>query len=136
MKFINHRHGVRSSTLRLAVLLLAGVASFPAWAAAHFLTLINDDMRTVVEVDAAPAGTATWSPLDIGGPLIGGSSGQATVRFGSAAGCKEDIRVRYADGAPLTIVGFDICRTPTLHLGRARAMGERHAQTGDTDHRG
>ena len=103
------------------VLSLAGLPTASAHAASHYLTLINDDARTVHVVEVAPAGTSAWAPLDLGGPLIGGSAGQATVRFGVGRPCKEDLRIIFAEKASLVVTDLDVCRVSTLHLGRARA---------------
>lgn len=81
---------------------------------------LNAD-RTVAVIDAAPAGTHRWRALDLGGSLIGGRSGQATVRFDGNEACKQDLSVTYRGMAALTITGFDICRTDRLYLGKALA---------------
>jgi len=94
-------------------------------AATKFVTFINDADRTVTDIEAAPAGTHRWHALDLGGPLIGGSSGQAIVRFDSDQACKQDVSVTYRGMAPLTITGFDICRTDRLYLGKALAKAMR-----------
>jgi hypothetical protein len=90
-------------------------------AATNFVTFINDADRTVTAIEAAPAGTHRWHTLDLGGSLIGGKSGQATVRFDGNEACKQDLSVTYRGMAPLTITGFDICRTDRLYLGKALA---------------
>jgi hypothetical protein len=94
-------------------------------AATKFVTFINDADRTVTVIEAAPAGTHRWHALELGGSLIGGSSGQATVRFEGDEACKEDLMVTYRGMAPLTITGFDICRTDRLYLGKALAKAMR-----------
>jgi hypothetical protein len=102
-------------------LLLTTLLATSVQAAPHFVTFINDADRTVTSVEAAPAGTRHWHALDLGGPLIGGRSGQATIRFDSADACKQDLSVTYRGLAPLTITGFDVCRTDRLYLGKALA---------------
>jgi hypothetical protein len=94
-------------------------------AATKFITFINDADRTVTAIEAAPAGTHRWHALDLGGSLIGGGSGQATVRFDSTEACKQDLSVTYRGIAPLTITGLDICRTDRLYLGKALAKSMR-----------
>lgn len=115
------RRRVARSWAHPAFLLLSVVFATSAHAAPHFVTLINDADRTVTDVAAAPAGTHRWRALDLGGPLVGGRSGQATVRFDSVEICKQDLLVTYRGMAPLTITGFDICRTDRLYLGKALA---------------
>lgn len=124
------RHAARSWS-HVALPLMALALAAPAMAAPHFVTFINDSDRTVTSIEAAPAGTRHWHTLDIGGPLIGGDSGEVAVRFDSSDPCKEDLSVIYRGMAPLTITGFDICRSDRLYLGKAlsRAMrtSERNA---------
>ncbi|WP_213947021.1 hypothetical protein [Luteibacter sp. dw_328] len=115
------RRHFRRSWAKPTFLFLGVVLATSAQAAPHFVTFINDADRTVTSVEAAPAGTRHWHALDLGGPLIGGRSGQATVRFDSAEVCKQDLSVTYRGLAPLTITGFDICRTDRLYLGKALA---------------
>ena len=133
---LSHRL-VRVSAVRLAFLATMTLVSFPAWAAAHFLTLINDDMRSVAAIEAAPAGTSGWARLNIGGALVGGSSGQATVRFDPSGSCQQDIRVTFRDGPPLTVTGFNVCRRRVLHIGRAHAAARWPVSQGlsRADHR-
>ena len=114
------RHLARSWA-KPTLLILGVLLAASAQAAPHFVTFINDADRTVTSVEAAPAGTHHWHALDLGGPLIGGRSGQATVRFDSAQACKQDLSVTYRGLAPLTITGFDVCRTDRLYLGKALA---------------
>jgi hypothetical protein len=102
-----------------------------AHAPSHFVTFINDDVRTVIAIRATPARGSTWRALDIGGVLIGGEAGQATVRFDTAEPCKQDLAITYREGAPLTVIGFDTCRTAVLHLGRAREAAARAAVAND-----
>jgi hypothetical protein len=115
----------------LACLLMC-VATFPAPAeatgATHYLTLINDDDRSVTAVEARPAGDRAFQPLDIGDPLGGGRAGQATVAM-PAGPCRWDLRVVYRDNALLTITGWNVCRQPVLRFGAARqaALRQRHS---------
>jgi hypothetical protein len=104
-----------------AFLVVSIILAAPVQAATHFVTFINDADRTVTAIEAAPAGTHRWHALDVGGSLIGGRSGQATVLFDSDEVCKQDLAVTYRGMAPLTITGFDICRTNRLYLGKALA---------------
>lgn len=107
-------------------LLFAGIIlAAPVQAAAKFVTFINDADRTVTAIEAAPAGTHRWHTLDLGGSLTGGRSGQAIVRFDGNEACKQDLSVTYRGMAPLTIAGFDICRTDRLYLGKALAKAMR-----------
>lgn len=126
---MDHHHQTRRfvprSSAHPALLLLGLLCATSAHAAPHFVTFINDADRTVTDVATAPAGTHRWHTLDLGGPLIGGRSGEATVRFDSAEVCKQDLSVTYRGMAPLTITGFDVCRTNRLYLGKALARARR-----------
>jgi len=104
-----------------AFLVVGMILATSAQAATKFVIFINDADRTVTDIEAAPAGTHHWHALDLGGSLIGGDSGQATVRFDGDEACKQDLSVTYRGMAPLTITGFDICRTDRLYLGKALA---------------
>lgn len=120
------RHLTRSWTqpifLSLGVLLATSVQAAP-----HFVTFINDSDRTVTSIEVAPTGTHRWHALDLGGPLIGGRSGQTAVRLDDTEACKEDLSVTYRGMAPLTITGFDVCRTNRLYLGKALAKAMLHS---------
>ena len=120
------RHVARSWS-RVAFPFLALVLATSARAAPHFVTFINDSDRTVTSIEASPAGTRHWHMLDIGGPLIGGDSGEAAVRFDSSDPCKQDLSVIYRGMAPLTITGFDVCRSDHLYLGKALSSAMRAA---------
>lgn len=119
-----HRLFARSR-LQLAFLLASTMLATSVQAAPHFVTFINDADRTVTNIEAAPAGTHRWRVLDIGEPLVGGRSGQAIVRFDGTEICKQDLLVTYRGMAPLTITGFDVCRTDRLYLGKALARSVR-----------
>lgn len=123
----NHRARRRLAApwARSTFIFLSMMVATSAEAETHFVTFINDAARTVTAIEAAPAGTHRWHVLDLGGPLIGGESGQATVRFDSADACKQDLSVTYRGIGPLTITGFDICRTRSLHLGKALTQALR-----------
>jgi len=122
--FLRSRRGERSWAPSAFLLLTLGCAT-SVEAATHFVTLVNDSERTVTSIEATPMGTHRWHALDLGGPLVGGRSGQADVRFDGAEPCKEDLSVTYRGMAPLTITGFDICRTDRLYLGKALANAMR-----------
>ena len=125
----NHRTRHRSarSWAQTAFLFVGMILAASVQATTNFVTFINDADLTVTAIEAAPAGTHHWHALDLGGSLIGGSSGQATVRFDGDEACKQDLSVTYRGMAPLTITGFDICRTNRLYLGKALAKALRSA---------
>ena len=108
-------------------LLLGVMSAASAQAAPHFVTFVNDSDRTVTSIETAPAGTRHWHTVDLGGPMIGGKSGEIAVRFDSAEVCKQDLAVTYRGIAPLTITGFDVCRNDHLYLGKALAKAVRAA---------
>jgi len=124
--FLRSRRGLRSWAPPAFLLLGLGCAT-SVQAASHFVTFVNDSDLTVTSIEAAPVGTHRWHALDLGGPLIGGRNGEADVRFDGAEPCKEDLSVTYRGMAPLTIKGFDICRTDRLYLGKALAKAMRSA---------
>lgn len=115
---------------RPAVLLLSVVFATSAQAKSHFITFINDADRTVTSIEVAPAGTHLWHAVALVGSLIGGRSDEATVRFDDADTCKQDLSVTYLGLPPLTITGFDICRTSRLYLGKALAKAVRQMGPG------
>ncbi|WP_426287620.1 hypothetical protein [Luteibacter sp. E-22] len=110
------------------VLAIAAAWAGSAQAATHYLTIINDDSVPATSVEAAPRGTADYRPLDTAGSLQGGRAGQVMVAFPDGQ-CVFDIRVTYPDRGPLTITQWNICRQPTLYLGKARRAGIRQADS-------
>jgi hypothetical protein len=114
-----------------AFLFLGMAFAASAQAAPHFVTFINDSDRTVTSIEAAPADTRRWHALDLGGPLVGGRSGQAAVRFDDTEACKQDLSVTYRGMAPLTITAFDVCRADRLYLGKALAKARRTDPSGE-----
>lgn len=125
----DQRHSVRRrfarASIRSAFIVMGICFASAAQAAPHFITFINDAARTVTDIEASPAGTHHWHALALGGPLIGGESGQAIVRFDDTETCKQDLLVTYRGLAPLTITGFNICRADKLYLGKALAKAMR-----------
>jgi hypothetical protein len=119
-----HLWGARRAPTVFAIVLTA--VALPAWAATHYLTLINDDAVSALRVELAPHGTTDWQTVDTAGPLQGGRAGQATVTM-PAGVCVVDVRVTYADRGPLTVTEWNACRQPALYLGKARRAGLRHA---------
>lgn len=108
--------------------LLAGLAwgSSAAFAAppTRYLTVINDDDRTIQAVEISPADTATFEPMALPSPLVGGRAGQATVGVPDGA-CARNLRVIYRDNTVLTISNWNVCRQAVLHVGAARLAGLR-----------
>jgi len=95
--FLRSRRGARSWAPSAFLLLTLGCAT-SVEAATHFVIFVNDSDRTVTSIEATPVGTHRWHALDLGGPLVGGRSGQADVRFGGAEPCKEDLGHLSRDG--------------------------------------
>jgi len=124
-KHYKTRRASSRSWTPMMFLVVGTLLTAPVQAATKFVTFINDADRTVTSIEAAPAGTQHWHALELGQPLIGGRSGQATIRFDSDEPCKQDLLVTYREMAPLTIAGFDICRTDRLYLGKALAKAMR-----------
>ncbi|SEN05552.1 hypothetical protein SAMN02800694_2627 [Luteibacter sp. UNCMF331Sha3.1] len=108
------------------VLAIVGALGPSAHAATHYLTVINDDAVPATSVEAAPTGTNDYRPLDTAGSLQGGRAGQVMVAFPDGQ-CVFDLRVTYPDRGPLTVTQWNICRQPTLYLGKARRAGIRQA---------
>lgn len=122
---LSHRHRSTCARNMTAIAMLA--ITIPAQARTDYLTLINDDDRTITEIEAAPAGTKNYGPLDTGGPLIGGRNGQATITL-PAQPCRWDLRVVYRDNSLLTITGWDACRQTVVHVGAARQAAMRQGR--------
>ncbi|WP_285405065.1 hypothetical protein [Luteibacter sp. ME-Dv--P-043b] len=110
------------------VLAITGTWACSAQAATHYLTLINDDAVSAVAIEAAPTGSTDYRTLDTAGSLQGGRAGQVMVAFPDGQ-CVFDLRVSYPDRGPLTVTGWNICRQPTLYLGKARRAGIRQAES-------
>jgi hypothetical protein len=106
--------------LRAGFLALLSVSA-QANAATHYLTVINDSAGTVTNIAYAPTGTDRWFAMQ-GGPLLGGSAGQTAIAMPPSS-CVFDIRVRFADGNPLTIKAWNACRQSVLHVGRPLEQG-------------
>ena len=127
---MGQHHGTRRRlTCSLTVMFLGVLLTRSAQAATHFVTFINDSDRTVTSIEATAAGTHRWHALDLGAPLIGGGSGQAAVRFDDTEKCKQDLSITYRGMSPLTVTGFDICRSDRLYLGKALAKALRSRLT-------
>ena len=99
----------------------------PAEAATRYITIVNDDSRTVVQVDMALAGTRDFQTLDISTPLIGGREGQATAVIPTGA-CLRDLRVIYRDSSLLTVTGWTVCRQSVFHIGAVHQAAARQRQ--------
>lgn len=120
---LSHRSTRAKQMLAVAMV----VVTVPVEARTHYLTLINDDDRTITAVEAAPTGTRAYQSLATGSPLIGGRSGQATVTL-PARPCRWDLRVVYRDNSLLTITGWDACRQTVVHFGAARQAAMRQGR--------
>lgn len=106
------RHGSK------AVLLATLLCAMPAFAATHYLTVINDSSDTVTSIAYAPADTDRWFVAD-GGPLEGGRVGQATIAMPPSS-CVFDFHIRFKDQPTLTIKAWNACRGSVLYVGRAQ----------------
>lgn len=106
------------------VVLLWATGPAPATPASHYLTWINDDDRTVVLLETAPAGSSTFEPVVLAAPLIGGRSGQETTALPTSP-CLRDLRIVYRNSTVLTVSGWNVCRQSVIHIGAARRAGLR-----------
>ncbi|MEX1826799.1 hypothetical protein [Luteibacter sp. CQ10] len=94
---------------------LLAIAS-PAFAADHRLTVVNNGSTPVTSLAYSPPGSNRWFAMG-GGPIPAGESGKAVIAMPPSA-CVFDFRVRY-HGAPEQLIrGWNVCRTPTLHVGQ------------------
>jgi hypothetical protein len=105
------RHGSK------AVLLATLLCAMPAFAATHYLTVINDSPSTVTSVSYAPPDTNRWFVME-GAPLEGGRAGQATIAMPPSS-CVFDFRIRFKDQPTITIKAWNACRESVLHVGKA-----------------
>lgn len=102
----------------------------PAFAAAHYLTVINDSDTDLSQVETAEPNTDRWTPL-IQSVIPGGRQGEATVAVPSTL-CVWDIRLAAADRPPLTIRGWNICRQPVLYAGKAYRQARLNTEAAGT----
>lgn len=112
---------------RLAMLLFALANIHPASAATRYLTVVNDDARTVEMVEVAPAGSGAFEPLGLPSPLIGGRGGQGTAEVPPGP-CVRDLRVVYRDTSVLTVTAWNTCRNAVIHISAARRAGLRQSR--------
>lgn len=105
----------RHACTAFLLLTVGGLFVSPAHASTRYLTLINTGAVTVLSVGVAAAGSHAWTALDVGGALIGGRAGQATVAP-PLHDCRVDLRLTYPDRAPLTLTGLDVCQGSVVHL--------------------
>lgn len=101
-----------TATFRLALSVAfpaAALLAAPAFAQDAALQLVNDSGLTVMEVYAAPAGTADFGGDDILGAEVipPGATGAVTVP-GGAAQCAVDLLVVFEDGSERTDAA-DVC---------------------------
>lgn len=90
---------------------------------ARYVNFINDGRDIVVSIEQAEPGTSHWFHNMLDGPLAGGYAGQSLLSISTERGCLQDIRILFADRKMLTITALDVCRVPTLHIGRAWRLG-------------
>ena len=99
------------------------LASGCAMTRARYVNFINDGQDTVISIEQAQPGTNHWARTALDGPLAGGYIGQSILSISTERGCLQDIRILFADRKMLTITALDVCRVPTLHIGRAWRLG-------------
>ena len=89
----------------------------------RYVNFINDGQDTVVSIERAEPGTNHWFGNMLDEPLAGSYVGQSILSISTERGCRQDIRILFADHKMLTITALDVCRVPTLHIGRAWRFG-------------
>jgi hypothetical protein len=99
------------------------VASACSTSPTRHVNFINDGQDTVVSIEQAEPGTNRWVRNMLDQPLVGGYIGQSILSISTERGCLQDIRILFADQKMLTITALDVCRVPTLHIGRAWRLG-------------
>lgn len=112
--------------LYMVIVIIGFAVASPTFAAAKFLTIVNNDDDSIVQVAVATPDTTAYRPLDVGAPLQVGKAGQATVSISGP--CVVDLRISYATYPSVTITHWDVCRQPTLYAGKARHAAIRHAR--------
>lgn len=110
--------------------LLAGMVAavvLPAMAVGepgtHYLTVVNDDDRSVVMIQIRALDEPTFTPVEAP-QLEGGRAGQATVAL-LPGPCLRDLRFVYRDSTVLTVSRWNSCRQSSIHIGVARRAGLR-----------
>lgn len=104
--------------MTLAALMLMAAAS-----GGVYLDLINDSRDRVVAMEAAPAGTERWVPVQFGAPLRGGGD-SLTVRL-DHDGCRYDLRFRFNRGPVLLHADYDACAGRRYRIGLHRRVASR-----------
>jgi hypothetical protein len=85
-------------------------------------TLLNRSGRPVAQLYASPAGLGEWGHDRLGTTTVP-PGGRHLVRLGAGAGCRQDLRILYRDGARQDLPGLDLCVTREVVLGAAAAAG-------------
>lgn len=88
----------------------------PAFAADHRLTVVNNGSIQVTSLAYSPPGNDRWFVMG-GGPIETGKTGQVVIAMPPSA-CVFDFRVRYHRAPQQLIRSWNVCRTPTLHVGQ------------------
>jgi hypothetical protein len=88
------------------------------WKTPAPFTLVNATAASVATLALAPAGTAEFATVDLGGAVQGGLT-SATFRP-TAGPCVRDMQVTFADQRSTVLAGIDVCRTHALRLERLK----------------
>jgi hypothetical protein len=87
-----------------------------AGAAGPDFALLNRTARPVAQLYASPAGLGEWG-YDRTGTTTVPPGGRHVVRLQDGAGCHQDLRILYRDGARQDLPDLDICVTREVVLG-------------------
>jgi len=117
--------------LRRCLIALALLLGGPALAQTSdpSFNLVNRSGQTINEVYVSPVSEPYWG-RDLLGQNVLPSGRALPVRLSPATGCRQDIRVVYADGRPEERRNIDTCSLVELAFGNAPAPAQPRAGAG------
>jgi hypothetical protein len=108
----------RRAAFAAFALLLAGWAPALAQSGDPSFNLVNRSGQTINEVYVSPVRETNWG-RDLLGSEVLADGRSFPVRLASAAGCRQDVRVVYADGRPEERRNVDTCAISEMVFGAA-----------------
>jgi len=93
----------------IAAALLAGACVSASANTVYYVDVVNNDARSIVALDAAPAGSARFAPVLRGSDGVrSGAAATLAVRV-AGGGCRRDLRIRFDDGRIATKRDVNFC---------------------------
>jgi hypothetical protein len=117
-----------SRALIVAVLALAAMP-LRAQPGNPSFNLVNRSGQTINEVYVSPVTQPNWG-RDLLGTEVLPNGRSFAVRIAPAAGCRQDVRVVYADGRPEERRNVDTCAITEMVFGTAAPVAPRQGGTG------